>query len=153
MDMKKRKRNMTWFEFKLTAREYRIRAKEWLFKLWLDLQTVTFSTNFSVRPLERIPRGENPLYHDAYHLATSLGKNVMIMHRNFPSDPAEYLILCHIPSGERYILQFPKDSAVADEKPVRTPRDIWEEYAVADAAYLALNYPEAPVHEDAGLRL
>jgi len=145
MEMKKRKRNMTWFEFKVTAREYRIRAKEWLFKLWLDLQTVTFSTNFSVRPLERIPRGENPLYHDAYHMATSVASNVMIMHRNFPSDPAEYLIRCHIPSGERYILQFPKNSPSVPVVNVE-PENTW-----------GIPYPELfenqPVYEDAGLRL
>ena len=143
--MKKRKRNMTWFEFKVTAREYRIRAKEWLFQLWLNLQTVTFSTNFSVRPLERIPRGADPLEHDGHHMATSVGKNVLILHQNFSSDPAEYLILCHIPSGERYILQFPKNSPSA---PVvnAEPENTW-----------GIPYPELfenqPVHEDAGLRL
>jgi hypothetical protein len=144
MKMKKRKRNMTCFEFKVTAREYRIRTKEWLFQLWLNLQTVTFSTNFSVRPLERIPRGADPLEHDGYHMATSVASNVMIMHRNFRNDSADYLILCHIPSGEQYFIQFPKISAVA---PVvkQEPENTWG----LPEPYL---FVEEPVYEDAGMR-
>ena len=50
----------------------------------------------------------DPLDEDYISMGTSLGTNVMMLHMPHPrSDPAEYITLVHIPTGERIRITFP----------------------------------------------
>lgn len=48
----------------------------------------------------------NPFLQDSFHMGTRLGKNVIIMHRNFDSDDASYLIVINTKTGERKRITF-----------------------------------------------
>jgi hypothetical protein len=42
-------------------------------------------------------------------MGTSLGTNVMMLHMHHPrSEPAKYITLVHIPTGERIRITFPE---------------------------------------------
>ena len=43
----------------------------------------------------------NPFQQDLFHMGTKLGKNITILHRNFPKDNCEYLILVNTITGEQ----------------------------------------------------
>jgi len=54
------------------------------------------------------PPNVNPFCHDAYHMGTSLGSNVMVMHENHTNKPAQYLIIIHKPTGQRLRIILPE---------------------------------------------
>ena len=51
--------------------------------------------------LEPFPPNENPFLHDAVHMGTRLGKNVVVMHSNHSYEEAKYLIIVNVTTGER----------------------------------------------------
>jgi hypothetical protein len=61
---------------------------------------------FQQEELSSIPQATNPFLHDAYHMGTPLGENVMIMHENHPDKPCKYIIIVDIPSGRRLKVYF-----------------------------------------------
>lgn len=48
----------------------------------------------------------NPFRQDLFHMGTKLGSNVTILHRNFDSQEAKYLIIVNTKTGERMKLEF-----------------------------------------------
>jgi hypothetical protein len=56
---------------------------------------------FELETLEKFPAGDNPFWHDAFHMGTFIGNNVLVMHKNFEHEHADYIILCNIETGER----------------------------------------------------
>ena len=51
----------------------------------------------------------NPFHWDAYHMGMQFGKNVMIMMANHAGEPAQYMILVNMRTGERVKIDFPKE--------------------------------------------
>ncbi len=64
---------------------------------------------FKTKQLESFPVNENPFWHDSFHMGTYVAKNLLVMHRSHDSENAEYIILCHVPSGQRIKVSFPKE--------------------------------------------
>ena len=54
------------------------------------------------------PPNVNPFCHDSYHMGTTLGSNVMVMHENHKDAPAQYLIIIHKPTGQRLRILLPE---------------------------------------------
>jgi hypothetical protein len=48
----------------------------------------------------------NPFHQDVSNMGTRLGSNVIIMHSNFDSSPAEYLVVVDTKTGERIKITF-----------------------------------------------
>lgn len=48
----------------------------------------------------------NPFHQDLFHMGTILGKNVTILHRNFPKDDCEYFIIVNTITGEQTKVTF-----------------------------------------------
>ena len=48
----------------------------------------------------------NPFHQDISNMGTRLGSNVMIMHSNFDSKPAEWLVVVDTKTGERIRITF-----------------------------------------------
>jgi len=66
-------------------------------------------STFRIEQLEPLPPDENPFLHDRFHMGNSLGSNVMLMYRGSGEDqPADYLIVVHIPTGQRLKITFPE---------------------------------------------
>lgn len=65
---------------------------------------------FGIRQLRSLPAGENPFWHDSFHTGTRLGKNIMAMNTigNVEKYDLDYLILVHLPTGQRIRIDFPK---------------------------------------------
>ena len=69
----------------------------------------TPETIFKINVLEPFPPGADPLYEDYENMGTSLGENVMVLHKSFPGDKMCWMILVHIPSGQRIMITFPEE--------------------------------------------
>ncbi len=63
---------------------------------------------FDLEEMSPIPAGSNPFVHDHYHMGTTLGSNVLVMHENHKNAPAQYLIIVHKPTGQRLRIIFPE---------------------------------------------
>lgn len=61
-----------------------------------------------VEQMEPIPPNSNPFCHDHYHMGTTLGSNVLVMHENHSDKPAQYLIIVHKPTGQRLRIVLPE---------------------------------------------
>jgi hypothetical protein len=58
-------------------------------------------TSLETEELPQFPAGDNPFRHDAYHMGTSIGKNVIIMYGGHSTDHQKYVIVCDITTGKR----------------------------------------------------
>jgi hypothetical protein len=54
---------------------------------------------------EPFPPG-NPFLHDAYHMGTYIGKNVVVMMPNHANEECPYLVVCNVETGERVRVAF-----------------------------------------------
>jgi hypothetical protein len=54
-----------------------------------------------VEELTPFPPGENPFRHDLYHMGTPIGNDVVVMHCSCEKEAVTYLIIVHIPTGNR----------------------------------------------------
>ena len=61
-----------------------------------------------VEKMPDFPPNSNPFCHDPYHMGTQLGSNVIVMHENHNDKPADYLIIVHIPTGQRIRVLLPE---------------------------------------------
>lgn len=48
----------------------------------------------------------NPYASDAFHIGTTIGKNVTIMYSNFPDDICNYIIVVNTDTGKRVKISF-----------------------------------------------
>lgn len=48
----------------------------------------------------------NPFVQDAFLMGTPLGKNILIMHENFPDEVCKYIVVVNTKTGERHRLIF-----------------------------------------------
>ena len=48
----------------------------------------------------------NPYNQDFYHMGTTIGKNVEVMYKLFPSDTHKYIVVVNKVSGERVKIEF-----------------------------------------------
>jgi len=64
---------------------------------------------FHITSKESHPPGENPMRVDYENMGTRLGQNVMVLHKNFMHDVMEWMVLVHIPSGQKIMITFPED--------------------------------------------
>lgn len=55
---------------------------------------------------ESFPPNSNPFLHDAYHMGTKLGSNVMILYKEFTDEKQKYIYLVNIETGERIKIKF-----------------------------------------------
>ena len=66
---------------------------------------------FKIKQLYSFPAGENPFWHDAYHTGVYLGKNVLAMNTlgiGSSEGDKDYIILVHIPTGQRIRIDLPE---------------------------------------------
>lgn len=61
-----------------------------------------------IEEMESLPPDSWPFSHDHYHMGTTLGSNVLVLHENHADKPAQYLIICHLPTGKRIRVLFPE---------------------------------------------
>ena len=62
-----------------------------------------------MEPMEMVGMNDgriNPFHQDAFLMGTSLGKNVLIMHENFPDDECQYLCVINTRTGVRMRIVF-----------------------------------------------
>lgn len=64
---------------------------------------------FTIKEIESFSPGANPMIEDFENMGTSLGENVMVLHKTFPHEEMTWMVLVHIPSGERILISFPED--------------------------------------------
>lgn len=57
-------------------------------------------------PLTPFPADCNPFCHDAFHMGTRLGKDLMVMHANHDTEDCKYLIFVNTKTGERFRMEF-----------------------------------------------
>jgi hypothetical protein len=50
----------------------------------------------------------NPFVSDYYNMGTTLGANVTVMYDTFPKDRMTHLIVVNTETGERLVIDFPK---------------------------------------------
>jgi len=63
---------------------------------------------FDITELSDIPNNIGPFAHDCYHMGTTLGTNIMVMHETHPSKEMKYFILVNIETGKRIRIDFKK---------------------------------------------
>lgn len=59
--------------------------------------------------IEKLPsfrKEANPFRSDNYHIGTPIGKNIVIMHPNFPKEYCKYIIIVNKKTGERVKINF-----------------------------------------------
>lgn len=66
-----------------------------------------------MRVMDSMPRAKpnqviNPFHFDFYHMGQNFSKHVMIMMANHDTEPAKYMILINVKTGERVRIDFPK---------------------------------------------
>lgn len=73
--------------------------------------------NFVISEIKAITPYVNPFLEDSYNMGKSLGNDVMAMMANHDTDPCKYVILVHIPTGRRIVVEFavPEDKVVNQE--------------------------------------
>lgn len=65
---------------------------------------------FTIKPISSFPPGANPMIEDFENMGTSLGDNVMVLHKTFPHEEMTWMVLVHIPSGRRIKIVFPEEA-------------------------------------------
>lgn len=60
----------------------------------------------TVEKLDSFPPNENPFNHDAFHMGTKMGKDLMIMHANHTNEKCNYMIFINTKTGERFRVKF-----------------------------------------------
>lgn len=68
-----------------------------------------------VTQLSDLPANSNPFLHDSFNMGTKLGKDTVVMHKNFPDQECPYLIICDVSTGKRLRVDF---TEVTDETPI-----------------------------------
>lgn len=54
-----------------------------------------------VKEMTSFPENCNPYNHDAFHMGRSIGKDLLMMHANHPSEEMNYFILVNTKTGKR----------------------------------------------------
>jgi len=80
---------------------------------------------FTVKQLHSFPAGENPFWHDSYHTGVYLGRDLLVMNSLGLQEPVKdgYIILVHIPTGQRIKVSFPETKICCDCRKV-LPADL-----------------------------
>ena len=65
----------------------------------------------SIKIMDNIPAKANPFNHDAFHMGTQLGSNLIIMHPNHSDAECPYIIICNTTTGERMKVILNEESA------------------------------------------
>ena len=63
-----------------------------------------------IEQMSSFPVNTNPFLHDAFHLGTKVGANVMVMHPNFVDGHMDYMIIINVETGERIKVKFQAES-------------------------------------------
>jgi len=71
--------------------------------------------NVTVKPMPDIAAG-NPYCSDAFHMRTTIGKNLELMYANFPGEVCKYLILVDITTGKRTRIEINQTTTPHGEK-------------------------------------
>lgn len=74
---------------------------------------------FTIETLESFTPGARPQDEDFENMITRLGKNIVVLHKTFPKDEMTWMVLVHIPTGERVMISFPED-----EERLYTPEEM-----------------------------
>jgi hypothetical protein len=59
-----------------------------------------------IETLESFPAGGNPSLYDKFHMGTYVSSNVLIMHKTFEHERADYIIICNVETGQRIKVRF-----------------------------------------------
>jgi len=73
---------------------------------------------FTIELLKSFPPGADPMREDFCNMGTGLGSNVMMLHKTFPSDKMPWMVLVHIPTGERILISFPEEKELSPEEAI-----------------------------------
>jgi hypothetical protein len=55
-----------------------------------------------ISEMQSFPENSNPYHHDSFHMGTPIGKDLLMMHANHPSEEMNYFILVDTKTGERF---------------------------------------------------
>ena len=78
------------------------------------MKTETIVAGFSIAKREPFPAGANPFDHDYYNMGTKIGRDLMIMYDCHSNEETEYVILVHMPTGQR-VRVFTPDPMTTDD--------------------------------------
>lgn len=67
------------------------------------------TSTFHIEQMTPFEPQENPMLQDRFHMGDAIGTNVFMLHRNFPHEEMGYLILVHLPTGQRLKITFPEN--------------------------------------------
>ena len=116
--MKLNKMEIVWISALLNYLHHRMKIPSFDFRFWLfynlnnhikALWARIFRT-MKVKQLPSIPANENPFWHDMFNMGHYFSKEVVVMYKNHADSHCPYLIIVHVPTGQRIEIEFPSDT-------------------------------------------